>query len=80
MKFEIYQEKPQEQEKVTRFRLVRDHAGDIVLMAVDASGNKLYCGNILWIDRQGRIRRFSGLSPEIGLELEEDSNHRVRVY
>ena len=56
MRVEIYGE---EREDVLRLKLCKQH-GEVLLVAVDENGDKLSCGNILKINKQGKLCRLPG--------------------
>ncbi len=58
------------------FRLVPGAmTGEILLVAVNKAGHPMAGGNILRLDKNGRITRCQNVSPKLGLEL----NHKGQV-
>lgn len=59
----------------TYLRLVERAGGVVGLVAVDAHGRVMSCGNILTITPDGKVRRISFVHPDLGFQL--DSRGRV---
>ena len=74
-KFKVY-EKEQQKEKIIFFKL-REDIGEILLVACDEAGKELVSSNILTITAEGRLIRYSGISPDIGLQLTD--LHRIEL-
>ena len=72
MKLEIYGEK-EEEGKTVRLRLVKDDDDDIQIYAVDKNGEKVLGGLIGWFNRKGKLNLCSGVNPDLGFQLDEDS-------
>ncbi len=66
MKIEIWDDKPPEDEKVLRLRLIKSLSGNITLCAVDASGDRLMSGTLLKITPAG-FQRCGAVSSEVPL-------------
>ena len=75
MKIKIYE--PEAREKEVHVALFSDDNG-VVLVAVDPkTGERLLCGNILWIQPDGTIARAQCVGEDIGFSL--DFHGRVKI-
>ena len=69
MKFKVFPDN-RDTEKEVYFRLIQDNDG-IILFAANSSGEKISGGNILRIRGDGVVGLFHGISPHVGLKIEE---------
>ncbi len=76
MKFEIYNEKNEEEKKVY---LKLEKVGDTIhIIAVDELGDEYECGNLLHINSNGVIIRCTAIDPNLGFKLDE--NGRIKIH
>ena len=68
-RLEIYEERQAPTEEPVRLRLVSVPGGGIGLIAVDANGRELTCGNILIITPDGKLYLQQCIDPGLGFKL-----------
>ena len=69
MKFEIY--KPESKLATTTLLALSKPMEEVSIIAVDSNGDKIDCGNIIVINRDGTFRRSGNISKELGLKLDK---------
>lgn len=68
MKLEVFQEKPIK-ENITFLKLTND-GWNIVLHVVDANGNPVPQGNLLYIDEDGKLNLCCRINSSLGLDID----------
>ena len=59
MKLAIYNDKPEEEEKLVFLKLIPSHSGAIILAAVNKAGVTQECGNLMKFFPDGTFMRMS---------------------
>lgn len=78
MRLEIYNEKPKDQEKVVRLRLIEQYKGEITVVAVRDDGTMDGCAYLLDFHSESRrIRLRAGVNPNLGFNL--DKKGRIEI-
>jgi len=74
MKIEIYNPSAPEPEQPTRLAL-KEYAGSIRLVAVNAAGHTVSSGNLLTFEDDGTVYRHESVNETLGFQL--DSQGRI---
>lgn len=71
MKLEIYNLEKKEDEEPTRLALLYDN-DEVVLTAVDKNGQRLPCGDLLYIKPNGTFECAPSVDEDLGFQLIDD--------
>lgn len=71
MKLEVYNENQMDVVDPVRLKLEQDSDGEIVVMAVDKDGDRVYRGSLLRFKPDGSVIRPRGVDPKLGFKLDD---------
>lgn len=77
MKLTIFDEKKSNEDKELFFTLKKSRLDHLCLVMVDDDGDTLISGSILSIDPAGTLYLPRGISPYLGLELDDEGRIKI---